>query len=176
MNREEAAEFVDALYEAWYLPLLRYACRLVNQRASAEEIVQDTFLDLYRCLRAGQTIRFPKAWSMCVVRRKAIDVGMEPFGCERLRESLEAAEISGEWAPAIEMAIDCERVRAHMDLLSVREQEVLLLRLESMKYREIAASLGISINAVNTLLARALYKLHKAFSSGRVPSANEEAL
>jgi RNA polymerase sigma factor (sigma-70 family) len=65
---------------------------------------------------------------------------------------------------AAELTIDCDRVRAHMDLLSVREQEVLLLRLESMKYREIAAALGISINSVNTLLARALTKLQTALA------------
>jgi RNA polymerase sigma factor (sigma-70 family) len=46
-------------------------------------------------------------------------------------------------------------------LLSRREEEVLLLRLEAMKYREIADQLGISMNSVNTILARALQKLRK---------------
>jgi RNA polymerase sigma-70 factor (ECF subfamily) len=173
MNREEAAEFVDALYETWYLPLVRYAGRLVRQRASAEEIVQDTFLDLYRGLRAGHTVEFPKAWTMCVVRRKAMELGRQPFGSERRHETLEASEPAGEWVTAIETNIDCERLRAHMDLLSVREQEVLLLRLDSMKYREIASALGISVNSVNTLLARALEKLHKALSPERRRSAVE---
>ena len=35
----------------------------------------------------------------------------------------------------------------------------MLLRMESLKYREIASELGISINSVATLLARALRKL-----------------
>jgi len=39
---------------------------------------------------------------------------------------------------------------------------VLLLRLEALKYREIAEQLGISMNSVNTLLARALRKLEDA--------------
>jgi len=34
-----------------------------------------------------------------------------------------------------------------------------------MKYREIADHLGISMNSVNTLLARALQKLHKAVTA-----------
>jgi RNA polymerase sigma-70 factor (ECF subfamily) len=164
MNRDKAAEFVDALFDAWYPSLLRYTCGLVKQRATAEEIVQETFLDLYRALRAGNHIEYPKAWSMCVARRKAMDVSRQPFGSERLHETLESPELAGDWVAAAELTIDCDRVRAHMDLLSVREQEVLLLRLESMKYREIAAALGISINSVNTLLARALTKLQTALA------------
>ena len=50
-------------------------------------------------------------------------------------------------------------------LLSPREQEPLLLRLEAMKYREIADRLGISVNSVNSLLARALQKLQKAVTA-----------
>jgi RNA polymerase sigma factor (sigma-70 family) len=49
----------------------------------------------------------------------------------------------------------------YLRVLSRREEEVLLLRLEAMKYREIADQLGISMNSVNTILARALQKLKK---------------
>ena len=49
----------------------------------------------------------------------------------------------------------------YLCLLSRREEEVLLLRLEAMKYREIADQLGISLSSVNTILARALEKLKK---------------
>jgi RNA polymerase sigma factor (sigma-70 family) len=53
-------------------------------------------------------------------------------------------------------------IRGLLSVLSPREEEVLLLRIESLKYREIAEQLGISINSVNTLLARALRKLQQA--------------
>jgi len=53
-------------------------------------------------------------------------------------------------------------IRSLLALLSPREEEVLLLRLEALKYREIAEQLGISMNSVNTLLARALHKLQQA--------------
>ena len=55
-------------------------------------------------------------------------------------------------------------VRNLLSVLSPREEEVLLLRLEALKYREIAEQLGIGINSVNTLLARALRKLQEATS------------
>ena len=53
-------------------------------------------------------------------------------------------------------------IRDLLSVLSPREEEVLLLRLEALKYREIADQLGISMNSVNALLARALRKLQEA--------------
>ena len=58
-------------------------------------------------------------------------------------------------------AHDGDPAAALLALLSPRESEVLLLRMQAMKYREIAAHLGISPNSVNTLLARALRKLQQ---------------
>ena len=50
-------------------------------------------------------------------------------------------------------------------VLSQREEEVLLLRMESLKYREIGTRLGISANSVTTLLSRAVKKLRIAAAS-----------
>jgi RNA polymerase sigma factor (sigma-70 family) len=63
-------------------------------------------------------------------------------------------------------------IRNLLSVLSPREEEVLLLRLEALKYREIADQLGISMNSVNTLLARALRKLQEASTR----QANKERL
>jgi DNA-directed RNA polymerase specialized sigma24 family protein len=53
-------------------------------------------------------------------------------------------------------------IRCLPSVLTPREEQVLLLRLEALKYREIADQLGSSMNSVNTLLARALRKLQRA--------------
>jgi RNA polymerase sigma-70 factor (ECF subfamily) len=171
MNRDQATIFVDELFESWYAHLLRYAIRLTGQRPSAEEIVQDTFLELYRVLRSGVAVEHPKAWTMCVARRKAYDRRQERFGVDRRHEPLEnAPELIGDWTDDIDLAIDCARVRQHLGRLSLREEEVLMLRLQSMKYREIADTLGISINSVNTLLARALEKIQKQLQRADRPA------
>jgi CheY-like chemotaxis protein len=49
-----------------------------------------------------------------------------------------------------------------LSILSSREEEVLLLRLQSLKYSEIAGQLGISVKTVGVLLTRALRKLESA--------------
>jgi RNA polymerase sigma-70 factor, ECF subfamily len=176
MDQDKATQDVDALFDSWYPKLLRYATRLVTLRTSAEELVQDTFLDFYKALLAGQTIQFPKAWTMSVVRRKVFERRREPFGVDRNHDDLEAVELAGDWCGAVDVAIDCERVRSHMELLTPREQEVLMLRLESMKYREIGGALGISANSVNTLLSRALDKLQVSFAASKPESGGRRAL
>jgi RNA polymerase sigma-70 factor (ECF subfamily) len=173
MTRDEAAQFVDELHDAWHTRLLGYATQLVPQRSSAEEIVQEVFFELYKALRAGQTVEYPKAWTMCVARRKASQRMGEEFRTEQPHEDLDAIEPSGEWARGVEAAIDCERVRACMHSLTPREYEALTLRLEPMKYREIAAALGISINSVNVLLSRALEKLQRAMKEGHPADVRE---
>src|SRR3990172_766623 len=43
----DAAAF-EALFQRWSAPLLRYLERMVRDAASAEELVQETFLRVYR--------------------------------------------------------------------------------------------------------------------------------
>jgi RNA polymerase sigma factor (sigma-70 family) len=78
-----------------------------------------------------------------------------------LFEQLDEAYMPGEAAKELS---GLEEIRSLLSVLSPREEEVLLLRLESLKYREIADQLGISITSVDNLLARALRKLQAAMS------------
>ena len=114
-------------------------------------------MQLYQALRTRRRIEHPKAWTICVLRR-AMNRQMKD---RSLHEQLDEADLPGE--PAAEISRLAE-IRSLLSVLSPREEEVLLLRLEALKYREIADQLGISMNSVNTLLARALRKLQEAVS------------
>jgi RNA polymerase sigma factor (sigma-70 family) len=146
---------VTALFDFWYIPLVRYALRSVGAYDLAEDLVQDVFTQLYQALRSGKDIQHPKAWTLCVLRR-AVNRGLQ----ERIRfDQLDDLELASSWPKEI---TDVSAIQNLLCLLSRREEEVLMLRLEAMKYREIADHLGISMNSVNTLLTRALRKLQKA--------------
>ena len=155
MNETDATDLVTALFDRWYMSLVRYALRTTQNYAVAEELAQDTFMQLYQALRAGKTIEHPKAWTICVLRRTM----NRQLKNHVLHEPLDDLEIAGEGPTDLSLLGD---VRSLLSLLSPREEEVLLLRLEAFKYREIAEQLGISMNSVNTLLARALRKLQQA--------------
>jgi RNA polymerase sigma-70 factor (ECF subfamily) len=155
VNENDATDLVTALFGRWYMSLVRYALRTTANYELAEDLAQDTFMQLYQALRADKSIDHPKAWTICVLRR-AMNRQMKD---RALHEPLDELEIVGEIVTEGSGIAD---IRNLLSVLSPREEEVLLLRLEALKYREIADQLGISMNSVNTLLARALRKLQGA--------------
>jgi RNA polymerase sigma factor (sigma-70 family) len=155
VNENDATDLVTVLFDSWYVSLVRYALRTTANYELAEDLAQDTFMQLYQALRAGKSIEHPKAWTICVLRR-AMNRQMK----DRIPlEPLDELQLVGEPVAAVSSFAD---IRSLLSVLSPREEKVLLLRLETLKYREIAEQLGISINSVNTLLARALRKLEEA--------------
>ena len=154
MNENDATNLTTALFDRWYMALVRYALRATANYGLAEDLAQETFIQLYQALRAGKDIEHPKAWMICVLRR-AMSRQMQNH---RLYEPLDGLEIVGKAINEFPDMLDISRL---LSVLTPREEEVLLLRLEALKYREIADQLGISINSVNTLLARALRKLQQ---------------
>ena len=160
VNENDATELVTALYDRWYTKLVAFAARATENYALAEDLVQESFMQLYLAVRAGKDIEHPKAWTLCVLRRAMSRRMRERFRCD----SLDEAEQAGRLPMTIPKRLALSDIRSLLSMLSAREEEVLLLRLEAMKYREIAEQLGISVNSVNTLLSRALRKLQDAMS------------
>jgi RNA polymerase sigma-70 factor, ECF subfamily len=155
MDETEATILVTGLFDRWYTQLIRYVVVATGSSDFAEDLVQDVFMQLYQILRSGKDIEHPKAWTLCVLRRAVVRQMQE-----RSRfEQLDGIEIAQNW---LNEGTDRYVLQNLLGVLSPREHEVLLLRLEAMKYREIADRLGISMTSVNTLLARALQKLNKA--------------
>lgn len=168
MNQEDATRTVNNLFETWSPFLVRYAVRMTRSLESAEDAVQEAFLALYRDLREGKGIDNAKAWTFGAVRNQ---VRKHARYLRRQAEELEPPQFLDRilappcW-PDVAADFDDEAPLI-LSVLSVREEEVLLLRLQSFKYREIAAKLGIGSKSVCTLLARAVKKLQIASRSVR---------
>jgi len=54
-------------------------------------------------------------------------------------------------------------VRSALERLTLRERQILLLRHEGYRYREIAAALEVAPSGVGTMLARATAAFRKAY-------------
>ena len=160
----------EAFFQDWYPHLLRYVCRFAASRATAEDVSQEVFLDLYESLRAGRHIDFPKAWTLRVARRKCAELRNQPFDMDQRHASLDdLLELAETPSVDINAHLDVQKMRGCLSVLTVREEEVLLLRLQSMKFREIGLALGISTSSVNTLLVRALGRLRQVFRVDDAP-------
>ncbi|MBL8220812.1 MAG: sigma-70 family RNA polymerase sigma factor [Bryobacterales bacterium] len=67
-------------------------------------------------------------------------------------------------APPVEHLNDLRRL---LHLLTEREQQVILLRMDSLKYHEIAEELQIAPGTVAAILSKALSKLRQCANSTR---------
>ncbi len=158
MEQGEASKLVESLFESWQPYLANYAFDLTNSFESAEDLVQETFMALYRELRGGRHIEHPRAWMLAVVRNLAsVSVRNQRRRGEVLTPPGDLDLLPGQEARPNEP--DVGAITQYLTVLSKREAEALLLRVECHRYREIASKLGISHKTVASLLARALRKL-----------------
>lgn len=157
MSPADAKVAVQSLFNDWYPKLLRYAWRSAGSLEQAEDVVQTAFLEYYKALSAGQSILHARAWLLCVAKRELLKAN-----ARRGREQSVAREV--DWLNAVDVPV-AEVAFAHDEMLQLlkvltpREEEVVLLRLESMKYKDIANELGVTIPTVSTLLTRAVEKM-----------------
>ena len=103
MNESDAADLVTALFDRWYMLLVRYALRTTANYELAEDLAQDTFMQLYQALRAGKNIEHPKAWTICVLRRsmnrqikyRNLHEQLDEYGNSREQPVAETSEACG---------------------------------------------------------------------------------
>jgi RNA polymerase sigma-19 factor, ECF subfamily len=166
VSRDEALRVVSALYVPWYSNLVLYARRVTGSLDMAEDVVQEAFIKLFRSLIHGTTIENPKSWLLCVVRR---DAAAECASERRRQTRLDEMSLDPSAADALGLHEEhpsevAQELEGLFTVLTARELEVLLLRMQALKYKEISNDLGISTNTVKTLLARALRKLKEVAS------------
>ncbi|MDP3233214.1 MAG: sigma-70 family RNA polymerase sigma factor [Myxococcales bacterium] len=143
--------------------------KLVRDRAEADEVLQEAFLEAWRRAEQYQPERANvAAWLITIGRSRAID---------RLRAngtSHRTAELEGRGVPAQrpgpDVAVDFGRARVavHRELNSLPVEQRLLLDLswnEGLSHREIAARTGVPLGTVKTRTRTAMQSLHHALRS-----------
>ncbi|MFN3324535.1 MAG: RNA polymerase sigma factor [Bryobacteraceae bacterium] len=150
--------FLDSREDVYY-----YLLTLGLSPGVAQETTQEVFLRLYSALRQGQEIENLRGW----VFRVAHNLGLNTKSREKVwspyDSELQFTAASKDSTPEerILQAERVRRVREAMAELSPKQRQVLHLRAEGMRYREIAETLGLSGSTVNEFLRRAMRKLRK---------------
>ena len=157
------------LFEKYAPSLLRFADRLLSDRATAEEVTQEVFVKVIS--RAHQydgraevsSWLFAIAANACRDRRRR-DRRATVIPLEGLPEPAEKGE--GHEKRLIDRQRR-EAVRRALSRLSEEQREALILaRYHGMPYAEIARVLDISVGAVKTRIFRAVESLKAHFSEG----------
>ncbi len=154
MNEGERA--FEALFHAHYPRLFRYMNRLSGDPELAADVSQEAFVRLYR--RPGSP-EDPGAWLVTVAANLFRNARNKRARRLRLMTPARGARVEADPPPAPDAAVLAEgsrrAVREALDALPERDREILLLRAEGYRYREIADALGLNEASVGTLLARA---------------------
>jgi RNA polymerase sigma-70 factor (ECF subfamily) len=154
---------VLAFFDELRDPLLRYVCSLGIGVREAEDVVQDTFVALYKHLLAGKDRANLQGWLFRVAHNLALK--------QRTRRRIDAVRLAAvdEAANSRAAGYDPERAlishERHRQVIAViralpdRERRCLHLRAAGLPYRDIAHVLGISLGAVAKSVARAVGRL-----------------
>lgn len=152
-----------SLYDEHHAPLFRFAWRLTNSIADAEDIVQECFLALLRPDCPYDAARTPlRTYLFGAVRNQVLkrlrgreDAAADPVPPADFR-SPEAEALSAETAGIVARAI-----RALPD---VQGEALMLAHYEQLSLAEIAAILEIEVTAVKSRLQRARASLREALA------------
>lgn len=139
-------------YDETLSDLHRYASRLVGgDRSRAEDLVQETYVLLLRRAQSGQITEVGVGWLTVALRHRFLD-SMRSTGREQRRLRLA-------WSRPVDEPV--EAGAAALDPLSGieltdRERAALTLRyVDDLTIDAVAAELGLSTSATESLLARA---------------------
>jgi RNA polymerase sigma-70 factor (sigma-E family) len=160
-------ELIDlhALYTTHWRHLVRLAVLLVDDVASAEDVVQDAFVALHR--RSG-SLREPDA-ALAYLRASVVNLSRSVLRRRHVaRKHLRVAEPEAT-APADHDVLLRDEHRAALAAVRAlprHQREVLVLRYWSgLSEREIAAALGISAGAVKSAASRGLAALQRVLGA-----------
>jgi RNA polymerase sigma-70 factor (ECF subfamily) len=171
-----AAARTRALYELHHHTVVVICRALLRNVTEAEDAAQQTFLSAHRAILNGVEPRQPAAWLAAIARN-------ECWGRikSRMREPLaievEAVETDDPVAAAVRRA-DLAALRRAIAALPPQQRDAVVLReFAGLRYDELAAALGVTEPAVESLLFRARTqlraKLRAAYASVTGASALE---
>jgi RNA polymerase sigma-70 factor (ECF subfamily) len=158
-------EQITELFDLLQAPLCGYLMKLLGSLAEAEDVAQESFLRLHSQMQTGKPVPNPRAWLFRVAHNIAVDrqrneQRADPLTTDGWRQ---LGEHLADPSPQPEqIALEREkmiRMQAALRLLSPQELYCLYLRMEGLRYREIAEVLNIQVPTVVTFLTRGIKKL-----------------
>jgi RNA polymerase sigma-70 factor (ECF subfamily) len=158
---------VMRLFDRFRDPLLRYALSFGLSLHDAEEVTQEVFLSLFRHLQMGRSRSNLRGWIFRVAHNLALKQRYANKNrCDTMEPSEGVVEKQSDPSPNPEEHLSSaqrrSRLLAVVQALPETDQNCIRLRAEGLRYREIAAVLGISLGTVSTSLTRSIARLIRA--------------
>jgi RNA polymerase sigma-70 factor (ECF subfamily) len=164
-NRGE--ETIEAIVAEHETALLRYATRLLNNPAGAQDIVQEAFLKLFKNWRTGlRPTEKISAWLYRVTHNFAVDYIRRESRLNLLhnRHAAEQPDPPAVFGSSQMESESYQFVLAEIGKLDLDERQVAVLRFqEGLSYREISAITGRTEGNVGCILHKVVKQLAAKF-------------
>ena len=163
-SASDVKEKVSEVFELLKDSVFRYLVRVLDDPSEAEDVMQETFIRLYRALHKGQVIEDVRPWIFRVAhnlvlyrfRKKSPVELLDPAGWDLLKEQRDPS------ASAEQRVLEKEqqaRFEVALARLSPQEKYCLELRAEGLSYREIAQVFEMKAPTLVSFLGRVIKKL-----------------
>ncbi len=155
----------EQLYDRHSRAVYSLVLRILQQAGTAEEVVQDVFLQLWRNARQYDESRGPFVpWLLTLARNRALDTLRLKSERQRRREDQTEALPSIAASPDYVKQLDAKRrgdkVRALMASLNPQQKKAIeMAYFEGLSHREIAAALREPLGTVKSWIRNGLLRL-----------------
>ena len=155
-NMKTSREAFEALYNEMSRPMYTVACRILKNRADAEDIVQDVFLKLLK-KSDDEAVENARAYILQTVRNEALMM-LRKRSREELRDEMPEEVPGGE--AETDSAENRVSILSALSALEPEERDIFTLHVNGeLGFEEIAGILGMSISAVYRRYKKAIKKL-----------------
>ena len=166
-----------ALFEELAMPLFtrlyNFACWLTQDRAAAEDLVQETYMKALRGFASFEPGTNFRAWIYRILRNTFLTskTGLKAAQFDPDGEEIPEPETAANPESLLLARMEQEAIHRALDELPVHFREIILLcDFEEMSYKEIAQTLGIPMGTVMSRLSRARRSM-RALLAGRLEEA-----
>jgi RNA polymerase sigma factor (sigma-70 family) len=143
----------ERLYERYVREVYRYVLAVLRNPSEAEDVTQTTFLNAYRAIQAGAEPQRPHNWLIAIAHNACRS--RVRFAMRRPRE-VPLDELVEQLAVPESERLNIRELLRALGRLPFNQRAALTLReLEGRSYPEIAETLGVTVPAVEALIARA---------------------
>jgi len=164
---DERVQWMRMIMDRHEGPLLRYATRILGDRDRGCDVVQETFLRLWKSDRFGAPDNAAQ-WLFTVCRNRALDVLRKEKRMVSLTEAHESTQAAAGSGPQVlaEAREAASQVAEALEDLPANQQEVIRLKFQNgFSYKQIAGITGLSISGVGLHIHAAMQTLRRRFKT-----------